>query len=94
MERTTLFENNTKHVLFDVYIVCDCHTTKLTVRMNIHCCTYLDFLGNLTGHDEKVGPENFELLKVLGTGGTMLFKVFCSINSSITIIELYSIYMQ
>ena len=27
-------------------------------------------LANLTGHeDEKVGLENFELLKVLGTGG-------------------------
>ena len=24
---------------------------------------------NLTGHTEKVGMENFELLKVLGTGG-------------------------
>uniref|UniRef100_A0A8D2PUP0 Uncharacterized protein n=1 Tax=Zosterops lateralis melanops TaxID=1220523 RepID=A0A8D2PUP0_ZOSLA len=24
---------------------------------------------NLTGHAEKVGIENFELLKVLGTGG-------------------------
>lgn len=27
------------------------------------------FLANLTGHTEKVGMENFELLKVLGTGG-------------------------
>ena len=28
------------------------------------------FSANLTGHeDEKVGLENFELLKVLGTGG-------------------------
>lgn len=26
---------------------------------------------NLTGHAEKVGIENFELLKVLGTGGKM-----------------------
>lgn len=26
-------------------------------------------LANLTGHTEKVGMENFELLKVLGTGG-------------------------
>lgn len=30
-------------------------------------------LANLTGHeDEKVGLENFELLKVLGTGGNEL----------------------
>lgn len=29
----------------------------------------LCFLANLTGHAEKVGIENFELLKVLGTGG-------------------------
>ena len=27
------------------------------------------YLANLTGHTEKVGMENFELLKVLGTGG-------------------------
>lgn len=26
-------------------------------------------VANLTGHAEKVGRENFELLKVLGTGG-------------------------
>jgi hypothetical protein len=27
--------------------------------------------------EEKVGPENFELLKVLGTGGTLpLFRYF------------------
>ena len=29
-------------------------------------------LANLTGHTEKVGMENFELLKVLGTGGKCL----------------------
>lgn len=31
--------------------------------------THLLFTANLTGHTEKVGMENFELLKVLGTGG-------------------------
>lgn len=30
---------------------------------------------NLTGHAERVGMENFELLKVLGTGGRCLNKV-------------------
>lgn len=30
-------------------------------------------LANLTGHTEKVGMENFELLKVLGTGGKCLY---------------------
>lgn len=29
-------------------------------------------LANLTGHTERVGMENFELLKVLGTGGKHL----------------------
>lgn len=29
-------------------------------------------LANLTGHTERVGIENFELLKVLGTGGKSL----------------------
>lgn len=29
-------------------------------------------LANLTGHTERVGIENFELLKVLGTGGKCL----------------------
>ncbi|EDV29862.1 uncharacterized protein TRIADDRAFT_19422 [Trichoplax adhaerens] len=37
--------------------------SRLNYLLFIHFC-----LGNLTGHDEKVGPENFELLKVLGTG--------------------------
>lgn len=30
---------------------------------------------NLTGHTERVGMENFELLKVLGTGGKCLHNV-------------------
>lgn len=33
---------------------------------------------NLTGHAEKVGIENFELLKVLGTGGKM--RCFSKLN--------------
>ena len=33
----------------------------------IDICSF--YLANLTGHTEKVGMENFELLKVLGTGG-------------------------
>jgi len=31
--------------------------------------TVFPFPANLTGYTEKVGMENFELLKVLGTGG-------------------------
>lgn len=31
--------------------------------------TVCPFPANLTGYTEKVGMENFELLKVLGTGG-------------------------
>lgn len=30
---------------------------------------FIIFPANLTGHVERVGIENFELLKVLGTGG-------------------------
>lgn len=30
---------------------------------------YFLIAANLTGHVERVGIENFELLKVLGTGG-------------------------
>lgn len=36
--------------------------------MRIHGSVFF-LLANLTGHTEKVGMENFELLKVLGTGG-------------------------
>lgn len=35
--------------------------------------TFSFFSANLTGHAEKVGIENFELLKVLGTGGKTFF---------------------
>lgn len=39
----------------------------------LNCLFFLFlFLANLTGHAEKVGIENFELLKVLGTGGKSL----------------------
>ncbi|CAJ0932601.1 unnamed protein product [Ranitomeya imitator] len=34
----------------------------------VSCCLALAAPANLTGHAEKVGIENFELLKVLGTG--------------------------
>jgi len=40
----------------------------------MYCISDVIFLfpsANLTGHAEKVGIENFELLKVLGTGGKM-----------------------
>lgn len=38
-------------------------------------------LANLTGHeDEKVGLENFELLKVLGTGGKNAVILFNSVG--------------
>ena len=30
--------------------------------------------------EEKVGPENFELLKVLGTGGTVFCMMFVGIQ--------------
>lgn len=41
----------------------------LTLQKNaMHTFVFL-LLANLTGHTEKVGMENFELLKVLGTGG-------------------------
>lgn len=30
---------------------------------------FVSITANLTGHVERVGIENFELLKVLGTGG-------------------------
>lgn len=40
------------------------------------------FLANLTGHTERVGIENFELLKVLGTGGKSLHAVQCKSTSS------------
>uniref|UniRef100_A0A8C4I686 non-specific serine/threonine protein kinase n=1 Tax=Dicentrarchus labrax TaxID=13489 RepID=A0A8C4I686_DICLA len=33
-----------------------------------HCVIFFLPLANLTGHTERVGMENFELLKVLGTG--------------------------
>lgn len=44
---------------------CKC---KLCVDFKSSSCLFL-FLANLTGHAERVGIENFELLKVLGTGG-------------------------
>lgn len=41
----------------------------LALQKNVmHTFVFL-LLANLTGHTEKVGMENFELLKVLGTGG-------------------------
>lgn len=45
--------------------------TRLIIRFSkalMHTFVFL-LLANLTGHTEKVGMENFELLKVLGTGG-------------------------
>lgn len=33
------------------------------------CSIFFLSLANFTGHTERVGMENFELLKVLGTGG-------------------------
>ena len=38
----------------------------------IHITVTYTVLANLTGHQEKVGLESFELLKVLGTGGELL----------------------
>lgn len=38
---------------------------------------------NLTGHAEKVGIENFELLKVLGTGGKMHYFSKLTVGSTI-----------
>lgn len=35
----------------------------------LYTFTVCPFSANLTGYTEKVGMENFELLKVLGTGG-------------------------
>lgn len=49
-----------------------------SVLKNIVYILYFDYvffvlpLANLTGHTERVGMENFELLKVLGTGGKCL----------------------
>lgn len=40
-------------------------------KIYIFYCFFL-LLANLTGHTERVGMENFELLKVLGTGGECL----------------------
>lgn len=37
-----------------------------------YCGVFFPPLANLTGHTERVGMENFELLKVLGTGGKCL----------------------
>lgn len=47
---------------------------KMMYRLvwSVNCCLhFIDhlFSANLTGYTEKVGMENFELLKVLGTGG-------------------------
>lgn len=39
--------------------------------LHIWCDFFFFPSANLTGHAEKVGIENFELLKVLGTGGKM-----------------------
>lgn len=38
-------------------------------------------LANLTGHTERVGMENFELLKVLGTGGNGLYQAYTMLSS-------------
>lgn len=40
-----------------------------------NCGIFFLPLANLTGHTERVGMENFELLKVLGTGGKCLHGV-------------------
>uniref|UniRef100_A0A671U487 Ribosomal protein S6 kinase n=1 Tax=Sparus aurata TaxID=8175 RepID=A0A671U487_SPAAU len=57
---------------------CVClHGTEKVLRI-LFVTTLFFFLlppANLTGHTERVGMENFELLKVLGTGGKCLLEV-------------------
>lgn len=51
------------------------HWTSLRIVQCSACKLNMPFsvlLANLTGHTERVGIENFELLKVLGTGGKSL----------------------
>lgn len=45
---------------------------------------------NLTGHAEKVGIENFELLKVLGTGGKMHYFSKLNVGALLFSIVLFS----
>lgn len=47
------------------------HTLSM-YTLCFNCGIFFLPLANLTGHTERVGMENFELLKVLGTGGECL----------------------
>lgn len=62
---------------------------KQFVVDDLLCITFLFYpLANLTAHeDEKVGLENFELLKVLGTGGKKAPVWFHFVKDSVQILR-------
>lgn len=47
-------------------------------------------LANLTGHVERVGIENFELLKVLGTGGEENLSLSLCVEQNMTFRRQFS----
>lgn len=50
-------------------------TELVRIYKMFNCGIFFLPLANLTGHTERVGMENFELLKVLGTGGKCLHEI-------------------
>lgn len=71
--------------LFAYFQRCKC------IFLNVSACSLFKTtilpLANLTGHTEKVGMENFELLKVLGTGGKCLHEAL-NIEAVVIVPEL------
>jgi len=61
------------HQIFLVFLS-EANLVLVYEHVNIICISALT-PANLTGHVERVGIENFELLRVLGTGGEYCY--FC-----------------
>lgn len=49
-------------------------------------CSLIDETNSKNNNNEKVGMKNFELLKVLGTGGMMYLLLFKGLNIYLKII--------